>query len=625
MEKLDIVVVGAVLVTGAWYFHSLSNRPPAQQQNVAPPSSITAVGPASANRPVAAPPPPAQVVANPRKEKILFRTPEHEVVLSSQGASVSEVTFSRIQESTYRAVQSGEDDARKAEKFRVVQPVLDPRTPIRSLVVAPLAGPPVDVVKDLERASQVDWAHEELGPGKHRFTLQLESGLTLVKTYEAPPAPGKDDPTPYHFRLTVGIENGTGRDQTLGYALTGPVGMVDQASDRARSGQQAFATARRLERIQDQKVVSVLGLESWEGVTAGDVGETVGAFGLATKYFAAAVIPDAAPSLAKAEVSSLLSAFHASPTDADKKEDGLAHQGLVVAQAPSRSITSAGWTDTYDVYVGPKSKAIFESNAKPVAKQGLDKLVNYGWFEFLAVIMLGVLRFFHGIVQNWGVSIILLTFLVRGLLLPLSIWSQKNMLRMQKVAPELNKLKEKYSKKDGTMTPEQQRAFAQAQMDLFRTHGVNPIGCLGPIFLQIPVFVGLWNALNYSYDVREQPFVGWISDLSVPEVLFRLPFTLPFLGTNAFSVLPLVMVACYYLQMKLQPTPTDPRAAEQQKMMMYMMPIFGLLMYTAPSGLMIYFITSAIWTMVESKWVKKHLERTEGPMPAVAVPMVPGA
>lgn len=627
MEKLDIVIVGAVVVAGFWYFRDLSNRPPVQP-NVAAPGSATPAAPATGAAP-AAPPveqPAAPVAANPRKDGILFRTPEHDVLLSSQGASVSEVTLTRIQESTYRAVQSGEDDDRKARPFRVLEPLADPRTPVRSFVVAPLVAPPANAAKELERASQVDWAHEELPGGKgHRFTLQLESGLRLVKTYSLPDAPAKPEngpEHPYHFDLTITIENRTGREQPLGYALAGPVGMVDQASDRSRAGQQVFTAARRGKKVE-MLFSPALGLQEWTGVTAGAAGEQVGAFGLATKYFAVAIIPEAAPALTKAEANGLLAAFGATPTDRDKQEDGLGHQGLVIGHSPARMIGGGGYTETYRVYVGPKRKAIFEASAGPYANQGLDKLIDYGWFESLAVVMLGVLRFFHWIVGNWGVAIILLTFLVRGLLLPLSIWSQKNMLRMQKVAPELNKLKEKYSKKDGTMTPEQQRAFAQAQMDLFRTHGVNPVGCLGPIFLQIPVFVGLWNALNYSFDVREQPFVGWIHDLSVPEVLFRLPFTLPFLGTNAFSVLPLIMVACYYLQMKLQPTPTDPRAAEQQRMMMFMMPIFGLLMYTAPSGLMLYFITSAIWTMVESKWVKKHLERTEGPLPAVAVPVTP--
>ena len=91
-----------------------------------------------------------------------------------------------------------------------------------------------------------------------------------------------------------------------------------------------------------------------------------------------------------------------------------------------------------------------------------------------------MLKGFYAVVGNWGVAILLLTFMVRGLMLPLSMWSQKNMLRMQKLAPEINTLKDKYSKPDGTMTPEQQRAFQQAQMELWRKHDVNPIGCIGP-------------------------------------------------------------------------------------------------------------------------------------------------
>jgi YidC/Oxa1 family membrane protein insertase len=185
------------------------------------------------------------------------------------------------------------------------------------------------------------------------------------------------------------------------------------------------------------------------------------------------------------------------------------------------------------------------------------------------------------------------------------------MLRMQTLAPEMAKLKEQFSKADGSMTPEQQRAFQAAQMELWRKHGVNPVGCIGPIFLQMPIFIGLYNALNYASVMRHSEFAFWIGDLSHPDVIARLPFDLPLLGTNALSVLPLMMVGTYILQQRIQPKATDEKAAEQQKIMKWVLPIFGFLFYTFPSGLMLYFITSSLWSIGEQLTIKKKIQAEE--------------
>ena len=185
------------------------------------------------------------------------------------------------------------------------------------------------------------------------------------------------------------------------------------------------------------------------------------------------------------------------------------------------------------------------------------------------------------------------------------------MLRMQKIAPEMQKLKEKYAKPDGSMTPEQQRQFSAAQMELMREHQVNPLGCAGPIFLQMPIFFGLWKALNYSFELRHTSFIGWITDLSAPDIVARLPGAIPLIGTDAVSILPLLMVVTYFLQQQIQPKASDPKQAEQQKMMKIIFPIFGLFLYKFPSGLMLYFITSALWSITEMATVKKWIQQQE--------------
>jgi len=196
---------------------------------------------------------------------------------------------------------------------------------------------------------------------------------------------------------------------------------------------------------------------------------------------------------------------------------------------------------------------------------------------------------------------------VRLCILPLSLLQQKSAIGMQKLTPELNALREKLSGKDGQMTREQQMQFMQAQSALFKKHGVSPIGCMGPLFLQMPIFIALYQVCFQASDLRGAAFAGWITDLSVPDVLFRMPITLPFLGTNAFSLLPLILVCLYVLQQRLQPPPADEKAAEQQRIMKFIFPVFGLLFYTMPSGLLVYWVASTLWGICEQKFVKNKL------------------
>ncbi|MCO5167261.1 MAG: YidC/Oxa1 family insertase periplasmic-domain containing protein [Planctomycetes bacterium] len=567
-------------------------------------------------------PPPGRVEAPPRVEEhplvrgIPFETPEHAITLTSAGGALEALTFKNVLDTTYVHDSTrvpDHDDRRARVPLQVHHPYPVPN--VRSFAVEPLRP-------DLLEAARGTWAHEPLEGGRHRFSLLLPNGVRLIKTYSPPPAPAAGQPPRYHFDLTVEVENTTSEPVEFGYRLLGPAGMVDESGDARTAGQQAVMAVRPERKVvlETLAATDAARLDAPDR-TVGRNGGVVTYFGTATKYFASVVVPREAP-VASASAQGLLQAG-AGRLPADKDEpDGLAHQALAWGTTEVLTLEpGARRADAYMVYVGPKQKAVFEDEAGPYHGFGLEKLIDYGWFESMARVLLSILGLFHAIVGNWGVAIILLTFLVRSLLLPLSIWSQKNMLRMQKLAPEMNRLKEKYTRKDGSMTPEAQRQFSAEQMDLMRKAGVNPVGCLGPIFLQLPVFIGLWNALNYSVDLRGQPLGLWITDLSVPDVLFRLPFAIPFLG-NAFSVLPLVMIFTYWLQQQMQPKATDPKAAEQQRMMKMIIPFFGVLLYTAPSGLMLYFITSSFWSIAEQKWVKKHIEKTEGPVGGAAVPMM---
>ena len=227
-------------------------------------------------------------------------------------------------------------------------------------------------------------------------------------------------------------------------------------------------------------------------------------------------------------------------------------------------------------------------------------------FSLIAGFLLVVLRFLQSIVGNWGVAIILLTITVRAVLFPINRRSQTAMSRyqakMKRLQPKIEALKERY-KND----PQGQR---QAQAKLMQEEKAFPPlgGCL-PMFLQLPVFFGLYRALGSAYELRQAPFFGWIDDLSLPDRLLYIDFDthLPFIGTIEYlNVLPILMVVMWVLQQRGMPTPADEQAAKMQKMMTWMPVMMGFFLYNYAAGLSLYVITQSTLGLFEQKVIKKY-------------------
>jgi YidC/Oxa1 family membrane protein insertase len=206
---------------------------------------------------------------------------------------------------------------------------------------------------------------------------------------------------------------------------------------------------------------------------------------------------------------------------------------------------------------------------------------------------------------NYGIAIILLTMLVRGLMFPLGRKQALSAQKMQSLQPLLKELQEKYKDDKEKLTKE---TFA-----LYGRHGVNPVsGCL-PALIQLPIFVGLWQALNTSFPLRHASFL-WIRDLSAPDMLFHIPFPIPlvtyYLG-EWFNLLPFGVIGLMLIQTKLfAPPATTPEAEMQQKTMKIMMIGMGVMFYKVPSGLGIYFITSSLWAIGERLLLPKVTHAT---------------
>jgi len=253
----------------------------------------------------------------------------------------------------------------------------------------------------------------------------------------------------------------------------------------------------------------------------------------------------------------------------------------------------------FDFYVGPKDRKILKKHP------GLENLVNLGGLlRPIAYLFLWLLNAFHKLAPNYGLAIIFLTVVLRIAMHPLSKKSQASIYKMQKIQPKIKNLQEKHKHDKQKLT--------QEQMKLWREQGENPLsGCLTGIVIQIPIFITLFRVLRASIELRQAPFVFWIDDLSQPDVIFRLPFNLPFLNTNAVSVLPILMIASMIISQHFMPKSSDPKAQQQQKMMKLMPIFFGFIFYTFPSGLVLYWLVSNILQIVEQRIIRRELDAAD--------------
>ena len=238
-----------------------------------------------------------------------------------------------------------------------------------------------------------------------------------------------------------------------------------------------------------------------------------------------------------------------------------------------------------------------------------QKISWTGWSNLLTFctnLMHTVLWFLHRHIMPWsyGLCVILLTVLVRGAMFPLSRKQALTSIKMQQLAPELKKIQEKL-KGD-------RQALAAAQMELYRKHGVHPLGSCWVLFLQMPIFLGLYYALQESIHFRLAPlFPGspWIENLAAPDMLVKwgpnIPLISGFLG-QYFNLLPVLAVVLMIGQQSLMTPPAmDEQQAMQMKMMKYMMVFFGLMFYKVAAGLCLYFIASSVWSFTERKLLPK--------------------
>ncbi|WP_063664153.1 membrane protein insertase YidC [Aliivibrio fischeri] len=254
--------------------------------------------------------------------------------------------------------------------------------------------------------------------------------------------------------------------------------------------------------------------------------------------------------------------------------------GYIGVRMPSVTIP-AGQEATLSatLWTGPKLQKEMAATAPY-----LDLTVDYGWLWFIASPLHKLLSFIQGIVVNWGLAIIVLTFIVRGAMYPLTKAQYTSMAKMRMLQPKLTAMRERIG--------DDRQRMSQEMMELYKKEKVNPLGGCLPILLQMPIFISLYWALMESVELRHTPFFGWITDLS---------------AQDPYYILPLLMGASMFLIQKMSPTTvTDPM---QQKIMTFMPVMFTVFFLWFPSGLVLYWLVSNIVTLIQQTLIYRALEK----------------
>ena len=387
-----------------------------------------------------------------------------------------------------------------------------------------------------------------------KFAWRSEDGILMEKIY-------KFMPDSYVVHLTVTVKNGSGRavQDRLFVAL----------NSKAPEGKRRYAfegpSALINDDLQEIKIKKLEDQNSFDG--------KIKWVALQSRYFMSGLIPD------QIEEASLHLAL--------ESEKFVASQYRQPEQAIQPGTQQ---TYTYQLFMGPKRM----QELKKVGND-LDKLIDFGWFDFIAKPCVWLMNIFYSVIPNYGVAIIILTILVKVLLWPLGAKSYKSMSEMKKIQPLMKEIREKYKHDKKKMNEE--------VMGLYRTYKINPLGGCLPMVVQLPVFFALYRMLYQAIELRHAHFFLWIDDLSAPDRLFRFDFSIPLMEPPyGIPVLTLVMGATMLLQQKMSPPMGD---ATQAKMMMFMPVVFTFIFINFSSGLVLYWLVNNVLSIAQQYYTQK--------------------
>ena len=239
------------------------------------------------------------------------------------------------------------------------------------------------------------------------------------------------------------------------------------------------------------------------------------------------------------------------------------------------------------IYAGPQYYKELKSFGS-----GFEQLLSHGFFGIFKFWLLIALQWVHKMLGNYGWAIVLVTCGIKLLFTPLTHMSFESMKKMQALQPKLKALQERHK--------DNQAQLSKEMMELYKKNKVNPMGGCLPMILQIPIFIAFYQVLAQTVELKGEPFIFWIRDLSEPDRAWVLPFSIPFLGANV-NILPLLMIGSMVWQQRLTPATGT---SDQQKMMMFMPIIFGFIFYNLPSGLVLYWFLNNLLSILHQLFIK---------------------
>lgn len=571
------------------------------------PASPGATGPTSPSAPTPTPAagPAAAPTVEPWSDWMELGAPGSEghafARFDSLGGSVAEI---RLGGFFVREGLSDEERQVMENRVPVVRPAVTPEQTFQSFMLRPDLSAQEILTSDL---STVHWEHKALGDGME-FTHRDAGGLTLVKRIRHVPG---------QFQLRVEVELQSASSAVASKRAT--LGLITSAGMRAERKDSFYQEPRAVSANRDDDLVEhVLDTDGdpRRGLLASNKRSEIGFLGTHNKYFTMLSRPSndlARATLAEAKWMALFDLQWALESNGAKESfRDFMVEGVLALTTPIQGASSAV---EFECYYGPKSERWLDQDGPFVPIMQQVQQEDLGFFATIAKVILGFLDFLHGVVGNWGVAIIILTLCVRSLLFPLNRRMQTSMARhatkMKRVQPKIDAIKKKYENDPKRLRQEQARIFQEEG-------AMPPIGGCLPVFLQIPIFFGLFNALRVSFDLRQEPFFGWIKDLSQPDQLMRIDLPFPIIEQIEYlNLLPILMVVLWVGQQKVVPKPaTDNEQARQmQKMMMWMPIMFGVFLYNYAAGLSLYMITTSAFGIMEYTVIRRiwPLDESEQP------------
>jgi YidC/Oxa1 family membrane protein insertase len=404
-------------------------------------------------------------------------------------------------------------------------------------------------------------------------TLSWNNGQGL--TFKRQIAVDKD----YMFTVTDTVENGSGQPVALF-----PYAYVRRHGTPTVAG--FFILHEGLIGVQGDKLQEVAYSDLVKAKTRDFKANSGGFIGITDKYWAAAVIPDQAKAHDGRFLANMINNVQTYQADVLMPMENV---------APGASASS-----TTRLFAGAKETNVIDGYERTLGVKRFDLMIDWGWFYFITKPLFKLMDWIYKLVGNFGVAILLVTVIIKALFFPLANKSYVSMAKMKAVQPAMQQLQERY--KDDRMKMQQEL------MALYKKEKINPLAGCWPVLLQIPVFFALYKVLFVTIEMRHAPFFGWIKDLAAPDPtsIFNLFGALPFSVPQFLlvGVWPIIMGITMWLQMKMNPEPTDP----VQKAIFGWMPlVFTFMLASFPAGLVIYWAWNNILSVSQQYLIMKRL------------------